>query len=104
MTNRENLYIVAENECFEIAKAISKIIRYGEHNYDPMNPIITNERRLLIEYYQLQAVMNMLMDKGYIERPILENIDSIAVEDVRKTMVEHYRKKSEDLGIIKEES
>ena len=30
MTNRENLYIVAEEECTEIAEAISKIIRFGE--------------------------------------------------------------------------
>ena len=32
MTNRENLYIVAEEKCAEIAEAISKIIRFGEQN------------------------------------------------------------------------
>ena len=103
MTNRENLYIVAEEECAEIAEAISKIIRFGEREkFDPAIPSITNEKNLLIEYYQLQAIMDMLMDSGYIERPTQREINSI--KDTKKIIVEHYRKKSEDLGIIKEEN
>ena len=62
MTKNENLFVTAMEECAEIQQAISKILRFGKNNYHPNDPNKeTNEHQFLKEYYQLKAVVNMLL-------------------------------------------
>lgn len=61
MNSKERLMIVAMEECAEVQQEISKALRFGVNNYHCDNPDITNGERILKEYYQLKAVMDMLV-------------------------------------------
>ena len=98
MDRIENLCVVAMEECAEIQQAISKSMRFGVNNYRP-ETVITNSDQILIEYYQLQAVMEMLIREGYIkdfESAIKEEIKKEKEEKVKK-----YTALSEDLGFVR---
>ena len=67
MIKNENLFVTAMEECAEIQQAISKILRFGKNNYHPNDPNKeTNEHQFLKEYYQLKAVVNMLLSNGVL--------------------------------------
>lgn len=98
MNKTENLYIVASEECAEIQQCISKILRFGENNYHPSNPEETNEIQLITEFYQLQAVMEMIIEQGIINDISKEEIETI--KSNKKYKVSKYTQLSESLGRI----
>lgn len=77
MTYNEHLLVVANEECTEIAQEVDKALRFGLNNYHPSEPSITNEHRILKEYYQLQAVMEMLFDQQILHNLPYHKIDEI---------------------------
>ena len=77
MNNIENLYIVASEECAEMQQCISKILRFGESNHHPDRPNDTNAIELLTEYYQLQSVMEMIIDHGVLGHMSEKEIEAI---------------------------
>lgn len=95
MDNKERLMIIAMEECAEIQQEISKALRFGVYNHHPNNPYITNGERILREFHQLRAVMDMLIIQRIIP-PITETrqhqIYKDKVEAVEKW--EQYSKKS----------
>ena len=98
MNNIENLYIVASEECAEIQQCISKILRFGENNYHPNRPDDTNAKELLTEYYQLQGVMEMIIDEGVLECMSEDEIKII--KEKKKRKVSDYAQLSKSLGLI----
>ena len=100
MTETENLYIVAAEECAEIQQCISKILRFGEQNYHPDRPDDTNARELLTEYYQLQSVMDMILERGLLGYMSESEIEII--KQRKRYKVSDYAQLSKTIGRIKE--
>ena len=86
MNNIENLYIVASEECAEMQQCISKILRFGENNHQPERPNNTNTIELLTEYYQLQNVMEMIIDHGVLGHMSEKEIESIKAKQRKEKM------------------
>lgn len=93
MTKNENLMVVAMEECAELSKAISKVLRFG------LDEKGVNENEVWTEYNQLVAMMEMVTDAG-----ILNPLDDEVVAKMKsqkKAKVEHFALVSEGLGRIK---
>lgn len=100
MNSTENLFIVASEECAEIQQCISKTLRFGADDCHPDRPESTNEIELLTEYYQLQAVMELLMEKGALKTLSAEEIEAIKAS--KKAKVMKYAEYSKQAGLLKE--
>ena len=101
MNNIENLYIVASEECAEIQQCISKILRFGESNHHPDRPNDTNAIELLTEYYQLQGVMEMIIDHGVLGHMSEKEIETIeTIKAKKRCKVSDYAQLSKSLGLI----
>lgn len=99
MNRIENLYVVAAEECSEIQQCISKILRFGEHNHHPHTPSETNVRKLLVEYYQLQAVMEEIIRTRELEDVLPGDMPEHIKAD-KIINVNDWAKISEELGFI----
>ena len=99
MNRIENLYVVAAEECSEIQQCISKILRFGENNYHPHTPCETNVYKLLVEYYQLQAVMGEIIQTRELENVLPGDMpERITIDKIAK--VNDWAKTSEENGCI----
>lgn len=90
MTKREYLYTVLMEEAAEVSQAASKILRFGEHAYNPADPQQkTNATGLIEEVQHLKAAVEMLEDEGYLQvfHPHLA-LDTIRYN--KKDKVTHY--------------
>ena len=103
MTKAENLLIVAAEECAEISQAISKAIRFGLSNHNPLETCATsNENNIWVEFYQLQAVFEMLVERGIITKPSDNDVANIIAN--KKSKVAKYEALSEELGHVTKEA
>lgn len=98
MTNIENLCFLAMEECAELSQAVSKSARFGVKSHHPDHPDKTNGEDIILEFYQLQAVINMLYDAGYIRRPSEQEINRIM--DSKRRSIGEWRKVSEGYGLV----
>lgn len=96
MTYDEYLFTVANEESVEIAQAVDKALRFGVDNHHPNKPELTNEVQLLTEYYQLQAVVEMLIERGQIKDLSDDKIKEI--KDNKILAIEEYAKESRRVG------
>lgn len=98
MTYNEHLLVTASEECTEISEAIDKALRFGMYNYHPKTPSITNEKQILTEYYQLQAMFEMLFNNK-----ILNNLSEDVIEAIKlnkkRAVIDHINK-AKSLGTI----
>jgi len=86
MTTKEALFLRVMEECNEVSQRASKILNFGlqeqqsaEHN--------TNEVRFWQEYFDLVAVMEMLVEKG-----IINELHTSEIEELKKTKKEKVEK------------
>ena len=92
MTYKENLLVVAMEECAELANAISMVLRFG---FDEGGD---NETAIHVEYHQLSAVMKMIEDEGIIQ-PIDLSLSRSIKED-KEAKVKYYASVSKAFGRI----
>ena len=98
MTRDENLLLTLAEECAEVQQSVSKILRFGKSCCNPAVPNMTNELDVLTEYYQLTAVMEMLLDKGVPSQ--FDELTITKIKAEKKYKVEHYLDVSHCLGRI----
>ncbi len=102
MSFAQYLLIVFAEECAEIAHATSKALRFGLDNHHPDKPDITNEDQILTEFYQLQAVMDLLQVRGIINDFHPDKILAIKADKIGE--ISTYSRVSCDKGILSENS
>lgn len=71
MTRREYLLIKAAEECAEVAQRCTKALTFGLSEIQTGQPY-TNAERVLHEYADLAAVVDMLLDCGALPRGMFE--------------------------------
>ena len=96
MTREEQLLVIAGEESAEVIQALSKCLRFGPQEIYPVIKI-TNANRVLEEFNDLFAVLEMLQKEG-VFRPCI--LDRYMIE-AKKKKVETYMRYSESLGIVK---
>lgn len=105
MNKIENLLFCVGEECGEIQQAISKVARFGPKNHKPCKRetkhIETNAEQVLIEFYQLDALIEMLQDEGILPKLYKSEVEEIKRQ--KKEKIEYFSKKSILFGTIKEE-
>lgn len=97
MKEEENLLITVSEECAEIQQAVSKSLRFGLDNHHPTR-MKSNAEEVLIEYYQLSAMIELLQENNTLPRFGTNNIAAIKREKVNT--VKKYLGLSKDLGIV----
>ena len=98
MNTYENVMVTAMEECAEVQQAISKALRFGLDNTLPNEPEKTNRFQILEEYCQLQAVMELLMDRSALGLLKEEEINAIKTKKIKN--VDKYQKYSIELGLV----
>lgn len=98
MNHAENLMIVALEECAEVQQEISKALRFGVNNHHPEMPCKTNGERILKEFHQLRAVMDMLVIQRIIN-PLSEEEQYKIYRD-KVENVEKWEQYSKEIGQI----
>lgn len=69
MTTEEHLLVCLAEECVEVAKEVSKALRFGLDDTDPTIPGSPFQRvRIVQELYDLMALVEMLEERGTITR------------------------------------
>ena len=102
MNRTEHLLVVLSEECSEVAKEVSKALRFGLDDCNP-NVIlaeadITNSERITKEVADFIGIVEMLYDEGIIKRPILYDIEE------KKKKVEKYLKYAATSGTLQHEA
>lgn len=98
MTRNENLLVTLMEECAELQQAVSKALRFGMDNCHPAQPEKSNAHEIMVEYYQLVAVMEMLNNNNILHP--FSTADRALVKTSKKLNVEHYQGISENIGCI----
>lgn len=96
MTYDEYLLETAAEECAEIAQRISKALRFTLAEIQPGQPL-SNAERIVGELADLQAMVEMLEERGLIDgRPLHDRSLIVA----KKAKVEKFAAYSEQLGAM----
>jgi len=80
---RQNLLVVLMEECSEVTKCVSKMLRFGKKASHPKHKM-NNENELIEEYYQLQATFEELQRLGYIKTIEDKSIQKIKENKINK--------------------
>jgi CRISPR/Cas system-associated endonuclease Cas3-HD len=95
MTKPETLLTIIAEECAETAQRASKCIRFTLDEVQPEQEL-TNAQRLVYEFNDIVAVMELLQEQGLIDKVI----DREAI-DKKKLKVAKYLAYSIQLGTVK---
>jgi hypothetical protein len=95
MNNTEHLLTILSEECVETAQRVSKAIRFGLTEVQE-GQHLNNAERLVYEFNDIVAVMELLHEKGLIPTVI----DGEAINK-KKKKIEKYITYSQELGIVK---
>lgn len=95
MTREEMLFTLVAEESGELTQRATKIIRFGvDHEYNGK----TNNIRFFEEFIDLCAVIEILIEEGYLDD---EKIDEDLLLSKRKERIEKYLQVSKELGRLK---
>lgn len=68
MNRNEHLLTIASEEALEVAHRISKAKRFGLGEVQP-GQLLDNAQRIMEEWHDFQASMELLMEEGLLPRP-----------------------------------
>ena len=94
MTRIENLLVIVAEECGETAQRATKALRFILEEIQPGQEL-TNAERLVYEFNDIVAVMELLEEAGVIKNAI----DTEAIAK-KKARVAKYLERSVALGVI----
>lgn len=94
MTRTEHLLTILSEECVETAQRSSKAIRFTLDEIQPGQEL-TNAQRIVYEFNDIFAVMEILKEEGLIDKII----DREAIE-LKKSKIDKYIKYSNDIGTL----
>lgn len=94
MTRHEHLLIILAEECAETMQRASKMLRFTANEIQPGQES-TNSERLISEFNDLIAVMEMLKDEGLVDNLFDEGHISL-----KKEKVEKFLEYSKSLGTV----
>ena len=63
----DEIMSILQEECAEVIQMVSKIRRFGEHNFHPDEPTITNITRFKEELGDVVAMIELLAAHDYID-------------------------------------
>jgi hypothetical protein len=87
LDKNECIAITVMEECAELQQAISKSLRFGLDKYNPLAPEASNVENLILEYYQLQAMMELYIREADLSKYCSEeNIKQIKENKIAKFM------------------
>ena len=84
MIREENILLTIMEECSEVQQAVSKVLRFGAHNYHPGRPGTENWYEVLEEYYHLVAVVEYAQAFGIFPSLGKNESDLIKITKVAK--------------------
>jgi len=99
MDLKEHLFQILSEECVETSQVVSKILRFGVYDHAPGQEK-SNEDRLIEEYHQIIAAMEMLQERKLI-RFVSEDHKRMIIES-KKIAVSKYLAYSKQHGTLKE--
>jgi len=94
MNRKEHLLTILSEECLEIAKEVSKGLRFGLDDHHPTQTG-TNAKKINDEYNDLVAVIQMLMD----EKILVVELDPKLINE-KKLKVEKYLLYAKERGTL----
>lgn len=98
MNRAEYLLVQLGSECNEVAHRASKAVHFGGKEIEP-GQVYTNAERLVGEYVDLLAAMEMLEDDGLVRIPTGEELRTLIA--AKKVKVEKYiRYATEQCGTV----
>lgn len=98
MKKNEYLALVALEECSEVQQALAKGMRFGFEDTHPERSSLTNGDEVLIEFYQLTAMIEELQQKGLLKE--LSSSDIADIKQRKLAKVDHYMAYSAGKGIL----
>jgi hypothetical protein len=97
MKENEYLYQVAQEECAEVAQRLSKCSRFTVDEIQPGQDL-TNGERVMQEFVDLIAVVEMLADAGYL--PNIPSPKILEWSDAKKAKVKKFMAYSRERGTL----
>lgn len=95
MKRAEHLIACLAEECDEVGQRCMKALRFGLSEVQPGQPL-TNAQRIVQEYYDLLAVVEMLDDEGLIEAPFPER----HIREAKQAKVEKFMAYAAEQGAL----
>ena len=104
MTRQEHILTCLMEECSEVIKEVSKILRFGANDVHPdIENFVPNIERLSTEIIDTIAVVEMLRVEGILSntiRPIFTDDKIKTAINNKKDKVEKYIKYAEEKGTV----
>ena len=103
MNRTEYLLTQAASECNEVAHRITKAMHFGLDEVQPGQPgePESNAERIVGEYIDLLASMEMLIDEAALTMPNIGTVRSLIAK--KKAKVEHFMGYARGCGTLRED-
>lgn len=96
MTRTEHLLTILAEDCTEIGQRASKALRFSLAEVQPGQEL-SNADRIMYEFYDLLAIMEMLEDDGIFPAIWQRNVAAI---EAKKAKVERFLLHSAEVGTL----